>query len=366
MKKIVIVGAGRVGLAMATLLQRSGEHEVLIIDSNESALNTARDAEGTYGWSDLVRFELCLNMELLEACLRRETPYAVACCTPFSMNVPIAAVCAKLKCNYVDFTEDVGVTKAVTEMNPAHSTFVLQTGLAPGLVTCVGLSLIEKLKDRGLTPTGLHLRVGALPLVAELPAAYALTWSTNGLINEYLQPVERIVDGKIVIDEALDDHEELIIDGEHMEAFNTSGGVGSASMYDGLHTVDYKTMRYPGHLDFLQKRIMSPLAALPEEERLAHGVKLAEEMFHRTRDDVVYMVVRARGVDATGAAHEAVFQHKFYGDGVLTALEFTTAGTGAAVIEAMEHLPRGIVFGGAVPLYTLRSTPTGARLMGKL
>lgn len=364
MKKIVIVGAGRVGIAMATLLSREPEYEVHLIDADEGALNVARGSAATYGWQREIVYQLCLNIERLEAALRKEAPYAVVCCTPFKMNVPIAAVCAKLACHYVDFTEDVGVTKAVTEMSPTRSTFVLQTGLAPGLVTCVGKSLLQKLVARGITPTALHMRVGALPLVAELPAAYALTWSSTGLINEYLQPVERIINGEVVIDEALDDHEELIMSGERLEAFNTSGGMGSATMYEGLQTVDYKTMRYPGHLDFLQKRIMTPIAGYDGMEKLIKGVELAEELFPQTRDDVVYMVVRARGV-LDGVQHETVFQRKFYGtEHGLTALEATTAGTGAAVVQCLDLLDKGIVFGGNVPLSMLQSTLIGGALFG--
>jgi saccharopine dehydrogenase-like NADP-dependent oxidoreductase len=357
---VVVVGAGRVGVAVATLLSLNTEFKVAIIDTSEGALDVARSLEAIADAS----FHACLNMELLEAKLRELQPFAVVCCTPFVVNVPIATICAKIQSHYVDFTEDVSVTRGIVELNPSRSTFVLQTGLAPGLVTSIGKTLLEKLRSRGLIPTSLKMRVGALPEVAELPAAYALTWSSEGLINEYFQPVQRIVDGRDEIDEPLDDLEELIVDGARMEAFNTSGGMGDPSMYQGLTTVDYKTMRYPGHLDFLQKKLIAQLHGLDGMDRIKAGVKIAESLFPRTRDDVVYIVVRAQGVSPTGELHEAIFQHKFYADPDMTALELTTAGTGVAVVELLGQLPAGIVFGGDVKLMDLFNTRTGRWFLG--
>lgn len=364
-KTVAVVGAGRVGVAVATLLSLYTPLKVVLIEADRGALDVARGAGDTLGWAAL-EFRLCESNEFLTAELEKLAPGTVVCCTPFNVNVLIAEVCSRIGANYVDFTEDVSVTKAVAKLD-VSSSFVLQTGLAPGLVTSVGMALLEKLRARKLEPTGLTLRVGALPLVASMPSAYALTWSSSGLVNEYYQPVERIAQGELMIDEPLDDLEEFIVDGQLMEAFNTSGGLGSPSMYAGLSTADYKTMRYPGHLDFLQKKFTPALAGLSGMERIEYGVQLAESLFKYTRDDVVYMVVRAYGTDSQHRVHEVAFQHKFYGVNGMTALELTTAGTGAAVVELMHSgaLPAGVTFGGLVPLEALYSTAVGSKFLGE-
>ena len=354
---IAVVGAGRVGIAVATLVSQNTPHKVLIIDADPGALNVARATGAAF------ESRLCETPPELDAELRASRPFAVVCCTPFHINIQIAKICAEIKAHYIDFTEDVGVTKAVAELNPIGTTFVLQTGLAPGLITSVGMSLLKKLCMQNLTPTALHMRVGALPEVALFPAAYALTWSSSGLVNEYFQPVERIVNGAVVIAEPLHDHEDIMVDGIHMEAFNTSGGMGVPSMYTGLETVDYKTMRYPGHLAFLQKHLIEPSRKVSISNRLAKGIELAEALFPRTRDDVVYMVVRAQGRSQAGVLHETVLQHRFYGAGGLTALELTTAGTGAAVVELLGSLPTGIMFGGQISLDALLNTVTGRQFL---
>jgi saccharopine dehydrogenase-like NADP-dependent oxidoreductase len=353
---IVIVGAGRVGVAAATLLQQNTQYEVIIIDVIQSALDNAIATGAMFGWSDL-DFRLCANHELLEAELRKLKPYAVMCCTPYHVSVPVATICAKIKAHFIDFSTDQDVVQGVVKLNPSRITCVLQTGLAPGLSTAIGKMLLERLRRRGVTPNSLQLRVGALPEVAQLPSAYALTWSTAGLIDEYTNPVQRVENGEVILDEPLDAHEELIIDGTPMEAFNTAGGLGDPSMYEGLQTADFKTLRYPGHLDFLQKRVLLP--AQRSEDPTKAAIELAETMFPTTRDDVVFMAIRASGTDSRGRTHETTFQHKFYGLGGLTALELTTAGAGAATVELLDKLPRGILFGGNIRLADLYRTKIG-------
>ena len=93
------------------------------------------------------------------------------------------------------------------------------------------------------------LRVGALPQHPNNVLKYSLTWSTEGLINEYGNPCEAIVDGQLVEAAPLEGLEEIEIDGTLYEAFNTSGGLGSLGETYGTarDSMNYKTMRYPGH-----------------------------------------------------------------------------------------------------------------------
>ena len=71
------------------------------------------------------------------------------------------------------------------------------------------------------------LRVGALPENPTNALKYNLTWSTDGLINEYGNPCEAIVKGKLKLLQPLEGYERLIIEGVEFEAFNTSGGLGT-------------------------------------------------------------------------------------------------------------------------------------------
>jgi saccharopine dehydrogenase-like NADP-dependent oxidoreductase len=94
-----------------------------------------------------------------------------------------------------------------------------------------------------------YMRVGALPLFPSNALKYNLTWSTDGLINEYCNPCEVIYDGRRIDVLPLEGLEEFSLDGVRYEAFNTSGGLGTlCESLDGrVRELNYKTVRYIGH-----------------------------------------------------------------------------------------------------------------------
>jgi saccharopine dehydrogenase-like NADP-dependent oxidoreductase len=120
-----------------------------------------------------------------------------------------------------------------------------QCGLAPGFVSISAHELtmgFEKLDE-------VRLRVGALPLFPSNQLKYNLTWSTDGLINEYGNPCEAIHDGRMREVLPLEGLEHFSLDGIDYEAFNTSGGVGTLceTLNGKVRTLNYKTIRYRGH-----------------------------------------------------------------------------------------------------------------------
>jgi saccharopine dehydrogenase-like NADP-dependent oxidoreductase len=219
-------------------------------------------------------------------------------------------------------------------------------------VNYIGLSLFENLGD----PKSLDLRVGALPQVSFGPAHYSITWSPEGLINEYIKPAFRKIQGEFRQIPPLDDLETVIIDGTTYEGFTTAGGVGFLAAYEHVPTVEYKTLRYPGHRDFLQKMFAKVNGNFED------AVEFARQTFTTTRDDVV--VLAAVAVDKSGKS--AVAGLHFYPSEELglTALELTTAGIGVAIVELMLNgsLPKGVLHAGQIPFEALLNT-SGARLV---
>jgi saccharopine dehydrogenase-like NADP-dependent oxidoreductase len=69
------------------------------------------------------------------------------------------------------------------------------------------------------------MRVGALPQFPTGQLKYNLTWSTDGLINEYCNPCDTIHNGRRIEAQPLEGLEEFSLDGVRYEAFNTSGGI---------------------------------------------------------------------------------------------------------------------------------------------
>src|SRR6202000_494118 len=99
-----------------------------------------------------------------------------------------------------------------------------------------------------------RMRVRALPLYPSNALNYNLTWSTDGVINEYDEPCEAIVDGELRESAPLEELEEFSLDGIRYEAFNTSGGLGTLceTLNGQVRTLNYRTVRYPGHRNIMK------------------------------------------------------------------------------------------------------------------
>ena len=137
------------------------------------------------------------------------------------------------------------------------------------------------------------LRVGALPQNTSNALHYALTWSTDGVINEYGNPCFAIEKGKETLTEALEGLESIQLDGLSYEAFNTSGGLGSlAEIYRGkVESLNYKTMRYPGHCEKMRV-LMKDLKLNDDRQTLKH---ILENAIPKTYQDIVVVYVSVTG-----------------------------------------------------------------------
>jgi saccharopine dehydrogenase-like NADP-dependent oxidoreductase len=178
------------------------------------------------------------------------------------------------------------------------------------------------------------MRVGALPSNVSNALQYSLTWSTEGLINEYGNTCEAIQDGKLVTLQPLEGLEEIEIDGLTYEAFNTSGGVGSlVETYLGkIKNLSYKTIRYPGHCEKI-KFLMNDLKLNQERDTLKH---ILEHALPKTKQDVVLVYVSASGIQ-DGQFIEENYVKKFHPQTIdghqWSAIQLTTASGICAVLD---------------------------------
>lgn len=342
--KVLIVGAGRVGRAVAQLVKPLGL-EVHVADVREDV--------------DLPHFHQVTSDNSIDAIIQAVKPFAVFVCTHFKLNVSIATSCAIHSAHYIDFTEDVQTTNALKEMPTGRTTRVLQCGLAPGFINGLGLTLLSRLHPDEARNGSLALRVGALPRSTRAAANYCITWSPEGLVNEYLRPAQALHFGARTEVPSLSGREKLLIDGTQYEAFVTSGGLGDISIWEkmGLMSVDYKSIRYPGHLKFLRRNLI-PESGLTEQQ-LAGLPDLFKNAFPSTLNDVVVI-----GAFLYTHPAVAITEHSItltvHGQGGLTALELTTASHGVAILN---HLMKGgfgepgVYFGGEVPVHELAYLP---------
>lgn len=228
-RRVLVLGAGKIGRALALMLNEVDGITVTLGDTvGNDVEHVAVDPTNGVDQAFFSRFDAVVNA------------------LPHRLNIAVASSAKRAGIAYFDFSEDVASTEYVKSIaTSTGSTMMPQCGLAPGMVNIVAASLIRGFDE----PISAELRVGALPLTASNAMKYHLSWSTAGLVNEYIRPCDAIVGGEVVKLQALEGHEEVVVDGVLYEAFNTSGGLATmAESYLGkIDRLDYKTLRYPGH-----------------------------------------------------------------------------------------------------------------------
>ncbi len=331
MRSVLLLGAGKIGEMITELLTLSGDYDVTVADMSDDQL--ARMPK--HANAHTLKLDVSNETDLLKAL---EGKYAVLSALPYNITPFIAKAAKKTGVNYFDLTEDVACTRLVKELAvDADIAFIPQCGLAPGFISIVANDLaqdFEKLQN-------VHLRVGALPQYPTNALSYNLTWSTDGVINEYCEPCEAIIDGKLCETSALAGIEEFSLDGVKYEAFNTSGGLGTlCETYAGnVENLNYRTVRYPGHRDAM--KILIHDLRLGERREVLKDV--LEHAIPATMQDVVITFVTVSGWKG-GAFLQESYANKIYAreiDGkVWSAIQITTA---AGICAMLDMLAEGIL-----------------------
>jgi len=321
--KVVLAGAGKIGEAIVALLAPTGDYELTIVEQDaaklepfaKQGLRTVACEVGEPGALDPV---LAGQDAVLSAC-------------PYYLTPVVARAAKEAGVHYFDLTEDVESTRVVKQLaQGAKTAFVPQCGLAPGFISIAAHGVLqgfEKLRD-------VRMRVGALPIFPSNALKYNLTWSTDGLINEYCNPCEAIFDGVQREVPALEQVEEFSLDGVQYEAFNTSGGLGTLceTLAGRVENLDYKTVRYPGHRDIVKM--------LVRDLRLAQNRGVLKDVFEAaipmTTQDVVLVFVTVTGWKR-GRLMQETFVRKVYARQVngklLSAIQLTTAAGLCAMLD---------------------------------
>ncbi len=259
--------------------------------------------------------------------------FAVLSAAPYHATRLIAEAAKAAGAHYLDLTEDVASTRVVKQLAAgARTAFIPQCGLAPGFITIVASDLISHFDELN----DVRMRVGALPKFPSNALNYNLTWSTDGVINEYCEPCEAIVNGQLRETQPLEELEEFSLDGILYEAFNTSGGLGTLceTLAGKVRNLNYRTIRYPGHAAIM-KALLNDLRLRDRRELLKD---ILENAVPITLQDVVIVFVTVSGMRG-GQLIQETYANKIYaapvGGRVRSAIQITTAGGICAVLDML-------------------------------
>jgi len=342
MHRVLVLGAGKIGALISGLLAEADDYEVRLADVNG---DTAASVARAHDRRNLSACALDAGDRTALARHLVERPVdAVISSLPFYCNVAVAQAARDHGLHYFDLTEDVEVTRGVRAIaNGAPTAFVPQCGLAPGFISIAADELISHFEELRTV----KLRVGALPQHPNNVLKYSLTWSTEGLINEYGNPCLAISDRRLVEVAPLEGLEEIEIDGTLYEAFNTSGGLGSLAETYGerCEQMNYKTMRYPGHCGQM-RLLMNDLKLNQDRGTLK---RILENAVPQTVQDVVIVYVAVSGRQE-GEFREENYVNKIYPQQIAgrlwSAIQVSTAAGITAVADLVLANPgayRGFV-----------------------
>ena len=327
--QVLLLGAGKIGTGIAEFLAATGDFEVTVADRESASLKRLPPIPG------IRTLHLDAgDARAMDAAVAGK--FAVVNAGPFSVNAMVAKAAASEDAHYLDLSEDLAGVRAVREIAAnSNCAMIPQCGLAPGFVSIAACELARKFDEL----QHIRLRVGALPRYPSNALKYNLTWSTDGLINEYCNPCEAIAGGEPVEIQPLEGLETFSLDGIDYEAFNTSGGLGSlGETFAGkVEELNYRTIRYPGHRDIM-KVLLEDLKLRDRRELLRD---ILETALPHTGQDVVVIMVSVSGM-RDGLLEQETWTNRIHHRNIegrpWSAIRLTTA---AGVCATLDLLTQG-------------------------
>jgi len=353
-KNVLIAGAGGIGQAVALLLTEFSEIPPNLFIGNRTMEKAERVANwiklGTSKSLEVTAFHL--PPEEMTDGMRRafEAADVILDCLPGRLAPRMARLAREYHSHYANLTEYVNETHQIEEIaREADTGFLLQTGLAPGFVNVMANGLFQRFCKKHEVDKAAYvaMKVGGLTRHATSPHYYGFTWSPAGVATEYVKDTYCIRDFEKTTVPALSERERIIINGITYEADLTSGG--SADLPDALagkvKRLDYKTLRYPGHYEWVTKQLSITPSGQDKAEYLQQHM---EAVIPRVEDDLVLIYASVEGKDKEGRWQKTEHTYNLHpqpvGRHVLRAMQATTAAPLAeAAALLMEGKHKGVV-----------------------
>ena len=240
--KTIVLGAGRVGSAMAIDLAKDTQFDVRVADRDTNQLTRLEQKHGIRG----ERVDFSLPSTVSRAI--QDVDLVISAVPGFLGFRTLQAILEAGK-NVVDiafFPEDPFQLDELAKR--VGVTALVDCGVAPGMSNMLvghASSLLDKTES-------VSIYVGGLPENCEGLFEYRAVFSPIDVVEEYTRPSRIVRDGEIVIREALSEIEILHFpEAGDLEAFNTDGLRTLAHTIDAPNMIE-KTLRYPGHAEKMQ------------------------------------------------------------------------------------------------------------------
>ena len=252
--KMLVLGAGLQGSACAyDLLQNPSIAEVRLADKRVD--NLPAFLQPYVGGERLKLITLDVKDASAVAAAMAGAK-SVMCALPYYFNLPMSEAAIAAGAHFCDLGGNTEIVQQQKELQAKAAakgvTIVPDCGLAPGMVNILAQLGIDRLD----TTESVKIFVGGLPQNPEGPLKYQIVYSIEGVLDYYTTLSWVVRDGKRVTVKALSEIEPVQFDAPvgELEAFHTAGGLSTmAHRYEGkIPTMEYKTLRYPGHAKIME------------------------------------------------------------------------------------------------------------------
>jgi saccharopine dehydrogenase-like NADP-dependent oxidoreductase len=303
---IIIAGAGGIAEAAGLILAEWSEVTPTLFIGNrtlEKAQSVAQwITEGTTKSCKIEAFHLSGNEITAEMENILNQADIILDCLPGSQAPRIAKLAKDYQLHYANLTEYVAETDEIIALaKDANTGFILQTGIAPGYIDVLANALFQQFcVDFKVSKVDkLEFKVGALAKNAVAPHYYGFTWSPVGVATEYLKNAITIRNFKKTEVAALSERTSIIINGITYEADLTSGGAADLpdALAEKVRKLDYKTLRFPGHYDWIQNQLNSIENA---ENPIQELQQIMQDKIPLIEDDQIILYAAVEGKDHNG------------------------------------------------------------------
>jgi saccharopine dehydrogenase-like NADP-dependent oxidoreductase len=305
MGKIIVLGAGMVGSAMA--IDLAEKHKVTLADHDQQVLDSVLQKEKRLSAQQL---DVTDQQKLQKALSGHDL---VICAVPGFLGFQTLKWIIEAGKDVVDisfFPEDaLALDKLAKEKNV---TAIVDCGVAPGMG-----NIILGYHNETMKVTDFECLVGGLPKVKKWPFSYKAPFSPVDVIEEYTRPARYVEHGQVVVREALSDCE--YVDFEKLgtlESFNSDGLRSLIFTMPHIPNMKEKTLRYPGHVEYI--KVLKESGFFNSDKIDLDGAKISpleftskilfdEWKLGATEEELTVMRITIKGENAAGQKEQIIY-----------------------------------------------------------
>ena len=305
MSKIIVLGAGMVGSAMA--IDLSKQHQVTLTDLSQEVLNKVKQKHSNL---EVLQLDVTNQNKLTDVLSNFDL---VICAVPGFLGFNTLRTIIEAKKDVIDisfFPENALELDQLAKNN--NATAIVDCGVAPGMD-----NIILGYYNEQLELTDFECLVGGLPKVKKWPFNYKAPFSPVDVIEEYTRPARYVENGNEIVREPLTDCEYVEFDTVGtLESFNSDGLRSIIYTMPHIQNMKEKTLRYPGHVEYV--RVLKESGFFSEAPITVNGTEISPLQFTskilfnewklgETEEEITVMRVTVKGKNKNGQIEEVVY-----------------------------------------------------------